>query len=70
MEKMVAEFFQQIEKLNEGYSLGSTQINLSGFISLIVIFIFGYLITKFLQGILRDSVLPKTKLEAGGQKAL
>ncbi len=58
------------EKLNEGYSLGSTQINLSGFISLIVIFIFGYLLTKFLQGILRDSVLPKTRLETGGQKAL
>ena len=58
------------DKLNEGYSLGSTQINLSGFVSLIVIFIFGYLVTKFLQGILRDNVLPKTKLEVGGQKAL
>ena len=58
------------DKLNEGYFLGSTQINLSGFVSLIVIFIFGYLVTKFLQGILRDNVLPKTKLEVGGQKAL
>ena len=66
----VAELRLFWDSLNEGYSLGAAQINLSGFISLIVFFSFGYLITKFLQGILRDSVLPKTRLEAGGQKAL
>ena len=66
----VAELRLFWDRLNEGYSLGTAQINLSGFISLIVFFTFGYLITKFLQGILRDSVLPKTRLEVGGQKAL
>ena len=66
----VAELRLFWDRLNEGYSLGAAQINLPGFISLIVFFSFGYLITKFLQGVLRDSVLPKTRLEAGGQKAI
>ena len=56
--------------LNEGIPLGSARVTLPGLISLVVIFCFGFALTRLTQRVLRNSVLPKTTLDSGGRNAL
>ncbi|PQM62255.1 MAG: DUF3772 domain-containing protein [Rhodobacteraceae bacterium] len=57
-------------RLNEGIPLGSARVTLPGLISLVVIFCFGFALTRLTQRVLRNSVLPKTTLDSGGRNAL
>ena len=41
----------------------------AGLVTLVVIAI-GYALTRFIQGAFRTSILPRTKIEAGGQNAI
>ena len=50
--------------------MGESRITPSDFIAFIVIFVIGYVITKAIQNMLKEQVLPKTKLDAGGQNAV
>ncbi len=61
------EFWQM---LREGFAIGETRISPTNILSFIVVFSIGYLITRILQGGLESSVLPKTKIDKGGQKAI
>ena len=45
-------------------------ISPTGILSFIVIFVIGYFLTRFIQGGLRSTVLPKTKIDAGGRNAI
>ncbi|WP_107497950.1 DUF3772 domain-containing protein [Thalassobius sp. I31.1] len=54
----------------QGVPLGETRISPTVFISLAVIFSIGYMLTKLMQGALRNTILPKTNLDAGGQNAI
>ena len=53
-----------------GFALGDTRISPTIFLTLIVVFLVGYFITRLIQGTLRMSVLPKTKIDSGGQNAI
>jgi small-conductance mechanosensitive channel len=53
-----------------GASIGGTVISPSNFITFAIVFAIGYMITRTLQGVLRNSVLPKTKLDSGGKNAI
>ena len=57
-------------RINEGVSLGDSRVTPSGLAKFLVIFTFGYMLTRFLQRALREKILPSTNLDAGGKGAL
>jgi potassium-dependent mechanosensitive channel len=57
-------------RFSEGFTLGETRISPTDFIVVAVVFVIGYMLTRLLQGTLRTTILPKTRMEPGGQTAL
>ncbi|GAW34852.1 putative MscS family protein.1 precursor [Roseovarius sp. A-2] len=57
-------------RFTEGVSLGGTQISPAIFLTLALVFTLGYLATRLLQGALRNTILPKTRLDTGGRNAI
>lgn len=66
----VADITELWNRFQEGFQLGETRVSPADFIYFVVIFAFGYLITRLLQGALRGTVLPRTALDPGGQTAV
>ncbi len=56
--------------LKEGIKLGETRISLDILFLLAVVFAVGVGITRWLQKLFRVAILPRTKLDIGGQNAL
>ncbi|MFN4193262.1 MAG: DUF3772 domain-containing protein [Tabrizicola sp.] len=57
-------------RFTEGFQLGGTRISPSNFLVFAAIFLVGYMLTRLFQGALRTTILPKTRMEPGGQNAL
>jgi len=57
-------------RFSEGISLGDTRISPTNILSFFFAFGIGFVITRVLQGALGTSVLPKTSMERGAQKAI
>jgi small-conductance mechanosensitive channel len=53
-----------------GFQIGETRIAPSALVVLLIVFGLGYYATRLLQGALGSTVLPKTKIDKGGQKAI
>jgi potassium-dependent mechanosensitive channel len=66
----VADLTEIWARFREGFSLGDTRISPTDFMAFIVIFAVGYGVTRIVQGALRTSVLPKTRIDPGGQNAI
>lgn len=57
-------------RFREGFVFGETRISPSEFLVVIIVFVIGYMLTRLLQGALKTTVLPKTKIDKGGQTAI
>ena len=58
------------DRMRAGLTIGDITISPGSFFMLIVVFTLGYVLTRGAQSALRTSVLPKTKLDPGGQTAI
>lgn len=57
-------------RFTEGFQIGGTTISPSNFMIFAAVFVIGYMLTRLFQGALRTTILPKTRMELGGQTAL
>jgi small-conductance mechanosensitive channel len=66
----VADLTELWSKFLAGFHVGEVQISPTAFLTFAVVFGVGYTITRLVQGSLRNSLLPKTRIDAGGQNAI
>ncbi len=57
-------------RFREGLSFGDTRIAPGDFVTFAVVFAIGYAVTRLVQGTLRSTILPKTRLDTGGRNAI
>ncbi len=65
-----AELAELWQILQEGFRLGETRIAPTNILNFAIVFAAGYMLTRLMQGALGSTVLPKTKIDKGGQKAI
>lgn len=57
-------------RFKTGISLGGIHLSPGSVTTFLFVFGLGYVVTRAIQGAMRTSILPKTKLDAGGQNAV
>ena len=57
-------------RIRQGVSLGGVTLSPGIVATFLIVFGIGYMATRFVQGVVRNTVLPKTRLDQGGQNAL
>jgi small-conductance mechanosensitive channel len=65
-----AELMELWETFAQGFQVGNSRISPTDFLTFALIFVIGYTLTRLVQGALRTNVLPKTRIDAGGQNAI
>lgn len=66
----LTELLELWQVLREGFRIGETRISPTNILSFVIVFSIGYMLTRMVQGALGSTVLPKTKIDKGGQKAV
>lgn len=57
-------------RFREGFQLGGTRISPTNFMVFAIVFGIGYMLTRMFQGGMKNSILPRTSLDQGGQNAI
>lgn len=65
-----ADLADAILALRDGVVLGGVRISLTTVLVVVVAFGFGLFLTRWVQRVLRDEVLPNTRIDRGGQTAI
>ncbi|MDC0737223.1 DUF3772 domain-containing protein [Cognatishimia sp. SS12] len=55
---------------SNGFAIGETRISLADFFTFVLVFVVGFTITRLLQGAMKNTILPKTKMDLGGRNAI
>ena len=66
----IADLTELWSQFLEGFQIGDTKISPTAFLTFAIVFAAGYALTRLIQGSLRNSLLPKTKIDPGGQNAI
>lgn len=66
----VADLTEIWSKFRAGFSIGDTKISPANFLTFVIVFSALYMVTRLIQGVLRSNVLPKTRIDPGGQTAI
>jgi small-conductance mechanosensitive channel len=66
----VADLTEIWAAFRRGFAIGESRISPTDFLTFALIFTGGYLATRLAQGALKTNVLPKTKIDKGGQNAI
>ena len=56
--------------LSNGIRIGDATLSLNGLVTLVLVFAIGLLATRWIQRLLRETVLPRTRLDIGARSAL
>ncbi len=56
--------------ISDGFTLGDRRISVTDFLTFAIVFAIGYTATRLAQSALSNSVLPRTRLDAGGRNAV
>jgi len=54
----------------KGFQLGETRVSPTNFLVFVLVFLGLYIATRLVQGTLRNNILPKTRMDTGGQNAI
>lgn len=66
----VTDIMEVWTRISEGVQIGDRRISITDFLGFALVFAVGYTVTRVLQSTLRTSVLPNTRLDAGGKNAI
>lgn len=65
-----AQLWDMWTRFTEGVEVGGVHVSPGVFFTFIIVFIMGYFATRLLQGTLKSTILPKTRLDQGGRNAV
>ncbi|WP_255449562.1 DUF3772 domain-containing protein [Shimia ponticola] len=65
-----AELLEIWQTAQDGVAFGGVQISITSLLTLVLVFVAGFTLTRLVQSALRTTVLPKTQLDVGGRTAL
>ncbi|MCV2447504.1 DUF3772 domain-containing protein [Paracoccus sp. DMF] len=66
----VSDLAEAWTRTQQGFSLGGVTLSPMAILTFVLVFAVGYFLTNFIQGAFRSSILPKTRLDRGGQNAV
>lgn len=65
-----AELGEYYARVSEGFSLGDARITPGDVLRVILVFAIAYTVVRLIQGALKSTVLPRTKMDVGAQNAI
>ena len=66
----VADLTELWTTITEGVTVGDVRISPAVFMTFAIVFVLGFLATRLVQGALKNTILPKTRLDPGGRNAI